>query len=313
MQLIRQDQERLPCMMGSVVSIGNYDGVHLGHQEVIREMKTLSRKYSIPATIVTFRPYPWQYFQSGNASPRLTTFRDQLTMFEKVGIDRVVCLKFDRKLANTEPADFVRHILVEKLNVQHIVVGNDFRFGKDRAGSVELLRELSVSCGFQVTIANIFAINGARVSSSDIRRALGNRDFSSVRKLLGRQYSIVGKVTYGDQRGQAWGFPTANICLDYNDTPLRGVFCVVVKGIREQAVRGIANVGVRPTVSGHKFLLEVHCFDFNESIYGQRIEVEFCTWLRDERKFDQLKALRKQIEKDVEEARNWFLKHHPND
>ena len=221
-------------------------------------------------------------------------------------MERVICLQFNQELAETEADEFIECCLVKRLDVRHLVVGEDFRFGRGRTGSVELLRELALAHGFRVTGVNTVRVDGERVSSSRIRELLRNGNLNRARALLGRRFSISGHVAYGDQRGRTWGYPTANIYPRYDHVPLRGVFAVLVTGVGGRTLNGIANLGYRPTVSGDKFLLEVHCFDFDQKIYGQRIQVEFCHWIRNERKFNGPEALQTQIRQDVEQVRHWF-------
>jgi riboflavin kinase/FMN adenylyltransferase len=256
-----------------------------------------------------FEPYPQEYFRPDEHAARLTTFREKMKLLQASGVDRVICLRFNRGLAETKAGDFVEHCLVERLDIRHLVVGENFRFGKDRIGSVDLLQELGLAYSFNVTGVNTVRIGGERVSSSRIRQLLGENNLNKARALLGRRFSITGHVAYGDQRGKTWGFPTANIFLRDDNVPLRGVFSVLVTGIGSQAFNGVANLGYRPTVSGNRFMLEVHCFDFDQNIYGHRIKVEFCSWIREERKFSGLEALQIQIRKDADQARDWFLNH----
>jgi riboflavin kinase/FMN adenylyltransferase len=235
--------------------------------------------------------------------------REKLTLLQDSGVDLVICLRFNQELAETKADEFIERCLVERLDVRHLVVGEDFRFGKGRTGSVELLQDLALAHGFGVTGVNTVRIDGERVSSSRIRELLRNGNLNRARALLGRRFSISGHVAYGDQRGRTWGFPTANIYPRYDHVPLRGVFAVLVTGVGSRTLNGIANLGHRPTVAGGKFLLEVHCFDFDENIYGQRIQVEFCRWIRNEQKFNGPEALQTQIRKDVDQARRWFRDH----
>ena len=302
MELIRAEQRALPRVRGSVISIGNYDGVHAGHCELIRTLKDQARAFSAPATVMTFEPYPQKYFRPDDPPTRLTTFREKLKLLQDSGVDRVICLRFNQDLAETEADEFIERCLVERLDVRHLVVGEDFRFGRGRTGSVELLREFALAHGFGVNGVNTVRIDGERVSSSRIRELLRNGNLNRARALLGRRFSISGHVAYGDQRGRTWGFPTANIYPRYVYVPLRGVFAVLVTGVGGRVLNGIANLGHRPTVSGDKFLLEVHCFDFDKNIYGQRIQVEFCRWIRNERKFNGPAALQTQIRKDVDQS-----------
>jgi riboflavin kinase/FMN adenylyltransferase len=306
MELIRGEQRALPLTRGSVISIGNYDGVHTGHRELIRRLKIQAGTFSSPSTVMTFEPYPQKYFRPDDPPTRLTTFQEKLRLLKHAGVDRVICLRFNQDLAETKADEFVGRCLVERLDVRHLVVGEDFHFGQGRTGSVELLRKLALDYGFGVTGVNTVQIDGERVSSSRIRELLRNGNLNRARTLLGRRFSISGHVAYGDRRGRTWGFPTANIYPRYEHVPLRGVYAVLVKGIGDRTLNGIANLGHRPTIAGNKFLLEVYCFDFDQDIYGERINVEFCHWVRNERKFSGLDALQNQIRKDAEQARIWF-------
>ena len=309
MELIRAEQHTLPRARDSVISIGNYDGVHAGHRELIRILKDEARAFSAPATVMMFEPYPQNYFRPDNPPTRLTTFREKLKLLQESSVDRVICLRFNQELAETKADEFIERCLVERLDVRHLVVGEDFRFGRGRTGSVELLQELALAHGFGVTGVNTVRIDGERVSSSRIRELLRDGNLDRARVLLGRRFSISGHVVYGDQRGRTWGFPTANIYPRYDHVPLRGVFAVLVTGVGGRTLTGIANLGHRPTVLGGKLLLEGYCFDFDQNIYGQRIQVEFCRWIRNEQKFNGLQALQTQIHKDVDQARHWFRDH----
>lgn len=306
MQIIRGIHTAIPYVDGAVISIGNYDGIHLGHKAILQSVRSLASELSLASTIITFEPYPWEFFSGEKAVPRLTTFREKIQLFEKEGIDKVLCIKFNESFAKVQPQQFVNNFLVKKLGVKYLILGKDFRFGKDRAGSIDLLRELALTAAFQVNVIDELKYKGERVSSSGIRLALQKKDLGLANTLLGRRYSLSGRVAYGDQRGRQWGIPTANIHLKPNDTPLRGVFAVLAKGMTDRTVKGVANIGTRPTVSGLKFLLETHFFDYQGEVYGKRIRIEFCDWLRDERQFDNSEDLTNQIKKDVVDARSWF-------
>ena len=313
MQIIRGTHSVIPNVNGSIISIGNYDGIHLGHKAILQTVRSLSSELYLPSIVITFEPYPWEFFLQKKTVPRLTTFREKIELFEKEGVDKVLCVRFDENFAKLPPEQFVNNLLVKKLGAKYLILGKDFRFGRDRSGSIDLLRKLGLTAGFQVIVINEFKYKGERVSSSGIRLALDKKDLDLANASLGRRYSISGRVAYGDQRGRQWGIPTANIYLKPNDTPLRGVFAVLVKGLMDQPVEGIANIGTRPTVSGLKFILEIHFFNYDEEVYQKKIRVEFCNWLRDERKFSNPKELQNQIQKDIIDAKSWFKSINNND
>ncbi len=293
-----------------VVSIGNYDGVHLGHQAVVRQLLHKADALALPAMVVTFEPHPPEFFAGSSAPPRLSTLRDKLEVLDALGVHRVLCLHFDQRLAQMRARDFISQILVDGLGVQHLVVGDDFRFGRGREGDFELLASQSARCGFTVARTDTYEVDGSRVSSTRVRDELGSANFAAAARLLGRPYRISGRVTRGDQRGRVWGFPTANLHIKRRTSPLRGTFAVAVAGVRERAVYGVANVGTRPTLGGTRTLLEVHLLDFDEDIYGRRISVEFLTKLRDEHRFESPEALRQQIARDKQRTEAFVANHH---
>ena len=306
MQLIRGAYNLLPKHHGCVASIGNYDGIHLGHQAVIEQLINVGRGLHTPVTIVTFEPHPQEYFAGQNAPVRLTSLRDKLETLAQLGVDRVVCLRFKRELAETSARVFVERYLVNGIGVRHLVVGDDFRFGKQRQGDFALLKRLGAEQGFEVVHTDTHYVDGERVSSSRIRASLADSDFETARRLLGRPFQIAGRVIHGDKRGRSWGFPTANVAIRYHRAPVSGIFVVHVLGITDVHLRGVASLGVRPTVDGSRVLLEVYLFDFERDLYGQRIQVVFLHKLRDEKRFDSVEALRHQMRHDVEAARMYF-------
>ncbi|MEN8214475.1 MAG: bifunctional riboflavin kinase/FAD synthetase [Pseudomonadota bacterium] len=289
---------------GCVATIGNFDGVHLGHQAVFAELRKVADALGVPATVITFEPQPLEYFQPQKAPSRLTRLREKLTVIKKAGIDYVLVLPFGRKLATMGAEAFIDEILVRGLGVRHLYVGDDFRFGRARCGDVALLHEAGRDLGFQVDDLQTVTAGGERISSTRIRRLLVGGDLQGAAKLLGRVYTICGRVSHGDKRGRTIGFPTLNIRLHRPVSPLRGVYAVRVHGVDADALPGVANIGNRPTVDGgSSLLLEVHLFDFDRSIYGAHVGVEFIAPIRDEMKFDSLDALRRQIEEDSQQAR----------
>ncbi len=306
MQIIRGLINLRPQHRGCVATIGNFDGVHLGHQAIIRRLRALGEELGLPSLLITFEPYPQEFFAAEKALPRLTRFREKMDRLAEAGIDRVLCLRFDQALAQMPAQDFVRRILVEGVAVRHLVVGDDFRFGRQRQGDFAMLGALGREYGFRVENTPTFLVDGRRVSSTWVREALTARDMELAARLLGRPYAISGRVAHGDKRGRQLGFPTANIHLRRKHVPVSGVFAVTVEGIDEQPLPGVANVGSRPTVDGVRSLLEVHLFDFDGDIYGRHVQVNFLHRIRAEQKFAGLEALKRQIGQDCIAARAYF-------
>ena len=311
MQLIRGRHNFSSDLVPSVVSIGNFDGVHLGHLQLIKTLLVEANLQGLPPTVLTFDPHPHEYFSPQTAPPRLSSFRDKLLYLEQAGVQKVVCLRFDRSFSQTSPVDFIQDYLVKGLCARFVVVGDDFRFGRDREGDLALLREAGQQAGFGVASVGTFVIDGHRVSSSRIRQVVEKGDFELAERLLGRAYGISGRVGQGDQRGRTWGFPTANVALPQNNVPVRGVYAVTVKRSGGKTIHGVANIGFRPTVGGEKLLLEVHLLDFEQDIYSERLLVEFRRRIRGEVRFDSFDALKAQIAEDVVDARRWLLEEHP--
>lgn len=298
--------QRLP-ESGCVATIGNFDGVHLGHRAVIENLLEQGRRLALPSVIILFEPQPREYFTPEQAPPRLTRLREKLAQLRRLPVDGVVLLRFDHKLAECAPEAFIDNILVQELRVKYLVVGDDFRFGKDRRGDFALLEQAGAAAGFEVADTHSVQFTELRVSSTLIREALSSGDMVNAAALLGRPYSLVGRIRTGAKLGRELGFPTANIGLMRKKTPLQGVFAVTMTGIGDHPLPGVANVGTRPTVDGcHQAQLETHLFDFDGDLYGRLVEVHFHHKLRDERRFENLQALRAQIEKDAQAARAYF-------
>ncbi len=306
MELIRGLCNLRPRHRGCVATIGNFDGVHLGHQAVLGQLAEKAAELDLPSVVITFEPYPQEFFAKNAVSPRLTRFREKIQALRRYSVDRVLCLPFNSALSETSAQDFIRRILVEGLDVRYLVVGDDFRFGHQRQGDFAMLKEAGAQHGFQVVNRHTFSIDGARVSSTRIREALAHGDLNSAGKLLGRPYRMCGRVAHGDQRGRTIGFPTANIYLHRKASPVQGVFAVEVFGLDAEPLPGVANVGTRPTVDGTRALLEVHLLDFAQDIYGRYVQVDFLHKLRDEQKFASLDDLKRQIAFDAAQARNFF-------
>lgn len=290
---------------GCALTIGNFDGVHLGHQALIAELKRRAQQHGLTSCVVTFEPHPYEYFDR-NVKPRLTRLREKLEALAHFGVDRVLVLPFNQDLADLSAEGFVREVLVKQLGAKAILIGDDFRFGHKRAGDIALLRSLSDCCGFVVADMPTLTHATDRVSSTLVRKALEVGDLTLASTLLGRPYSMSGRVAHGDKRGRTIGFPTANVFLHRKAVPISGVYCVVMHGLDEGTVTGVANVGNRPTVEGTRSLLEVHLFDFDREIYGEHVKVEFAQKLRDEKKYDSFDLLKVQIQLDAEQALQYF-------
>jgi riboflavin kinase / FMN adenylyltransferase len=308
-KLIRGTYNIKPQMRGGIVTIGNFDGVHKGHQALIKSVVARARELSVPAIAITFEPHPFEFFTADKVTiPRLTRMREKFLALAACGLDYVIILPFNHKLANISASDFVTDILYTILSPREIILGDDFRFGYKREGNFQLLRKMGGELGFSVSAMPTLAMEGERVSSTRVRQVLGEGKLKLAEQLLGHPYSMIGRIRTGAQRGREWGFPTANIYLHRKLTPLTGVYTVLVHGLGEIPLQGVANIGTRPTVDGTRTLLEVHLLDFNQNIYGRMVQVEFCEKLRDEIRFANLDLLREAIANDVVAARNYFEK-----
>ena len=294
MEIFRHfDKQPFECVM----TVGNYDGIHLGHQALINHVITYAKKERYHSAVMTFEPHPREFFDSISAPSRIISLREKLEFFDSLGINRVHVIRFDADFAKISAVEFT-NILKNNLNVKRVVLGKDFRFGQNREGGVEMLK----NAGIEILVADEFMINQERVSSSLVRESLSHGDFKKVNLLLGRPYAISGKVIHGDKRGREIGFPTANIHMFHERPPLRGVFAVKLDDSF-----GVANLGIRPTVSGLSQLnLEVHVFDFSADLYGKHVHVTFLKKLRDEKKFNNVNELKLQIEIDIANAKSFF-------
>jgi len=306
MELIRGLHNLRTAHRGCVATIGSFDGVHLGHQAVLGQLAAQGAELGLPVTLVTFEPQPREYFQPEAAPPRLTRFREKLDALHHSGVQRVLVLPFNSFLAGLTAAEFIQKILLDGLDVKHLVVGDDFRFGKERAGDFTLLLKAGARHGFPVMNMESYSVENQRVSSTRIRDALREGDLAMAESLLGRPYGMCGRIAHGDKRGRTIGFPTANIHLHRAVSPLQGVFAVEMSGINNEPVAGVANVGNRPTIESGGSLLEVHLFDFDRDIYGAHVQVSFLKKLRNEQRFDSLDALQQQIRLDASNARMFF-------
>ena len=296
MKIIRNTNlEQLPC----VVTIGNFDGVHLGHQALLTEVKKRAHDLKLESAVITFEPNPKDYFSQNKPQTRISSLREKIELFNEIKIDRVHIIKFNQEFSKVTANEFIS-VLIKQLKVKEIVVGEDFCFGKGREGGI---KQLSAS-SMKLNIKNKILMDGKRISSTLIRNLLANDKLDEANKYIGRPYSISGKVVHGEKRGRKIGFPTANIHMRHNRPPLKGVFAV-----KFQNHFGVANLGIRPSIKGEKKLqLEVHLLNFSSDLYGQHVSVIFLKKLRDEKKFKSLDELKEQIKLDVIEAKLFFEK-----
>ncbi|SON50534.1 bifunctional riboflavin kinase/FAD synthetase [Vibrio tapetis] len=306
MELIRGIHNIQPRHKGCVLTIGNFDGVHLGHQQVLRQVSDKANQLGLPAVVMTFEPQPMEFFVGNKAPARLTRLRDKLTQLDKLSIERLLCVNFNASFADLTAERFIGDLLVRQLGVRFLVVGDDFCFGKGRQGNFEMLQQAGIKYGFEVVSTQSFCVQDMRVSSTEIRQALAGNDLKLASELLGRSYSISGRVSHGRKLGRTIGFPTANIPLKRCVSPVSGVYVVQASFEDRVAVGGVANIGQRPTVEGVRQQLEVHLFDFQQDLYGKALQVSLLHKLRDEQKFESFDALKAQIELDAEAARVWL-------
>jgi riboflavin kinase/FMN adenylyltransferase len=288
---------------GCVLTVGAFDGVHRGHQEMIRVLRQRSAEHQAPATLLSFEPTPREYFATHAPPARLTRFRERFEVLRAYGVQRFVCLRFDTRMREMTALQFVDEVLVSGLDVRHVVVGHDFRFARNHAGTVATLREHGGRCGFSVTEVPPYELDGERVSSSLVRKALHDGDVQRAAHYLGRPYRITGKVVEGAKLGRTLGFPTANLRLQRRSTPVAGIFAVRVSGAGLQAAAAVASLGTRPTVNGKELLLEAHVFDFQGDLYRRHLHVDFVARLRDELRFADIAALTRQMHEDAAQAR----------
>lgn len=291
---------------GNVITLGNFDGVHRGHQMLLDALCTKGRALSVPSTLITFEPQPREFFAGAEVPPRLTRLREKVRLLAETGLDRLVLLPFNDRTAQI-PAQWLIEVLLHKmLGARYVVVGDDFRFGRAREGDYAMMRSAGERLGFEVGTMSTFVQGDTRISSTRVRKALLQGDFEMAETLLGHEYFIMGRVVYGRQLGRQLGVPTANIRLQRYKAALEGVYCVSVEGIGDEVHNGIANIGVRPTVDGKEPLLEVHVFDYSGNLYGQLLTIKFQRKLRDEHTFESIDALKTQIDADLITARAFF-------
>jgi riboflavin kinase/FMN adenylyltransferase len=305
MQVFRRIPQQ--SSVSTVLTIGNFDGVHLGHRAMLDRLTACARAAGLPAAVLTFEPHPRELFAPEQAPARLSSLREKLSLLEECGIDHVYICRFDRRMAALGADRFIENLLVRGLSVRHLIVGDDFRFGKGRGGDFALLQQMGEAHRFTVEAMRTVDVDGERVSSSAVRDALAAGDLEHAARLLGRPYGIAGHVIHGDKVGRKIGFPTANIQLKRKKVPMTGVFAVTVSGLGDKYLPGAANLGVRPTLGDSlKPVLEVHLLDYDSDIYRSHLTVNFLHKLRDEAKYASLDALTAQIARDVAATRDYF-------
>lgn len=302
MRLVRDISQLEQLQNGSVATIGNFDGLHLGHQIILDQLSEHATNLQLPKVVISFEPLPIEYF-SGHKSQRVYPFRDKVRYLSQLGVDYFLCLRFDNKLANMPADQFIQQLLFQIANVRHLVVGDDFCFGKSREGNYQLLKEMGAEGNMQVSNSITHSDTTGRISSTRIREHLNSGELEAANALLGRRYSLSGRVRHGDKMGRTIGFPTMNLRIQDNIAAINGVYAVQVTGLKNKRLKGVANLGNRPTVGGIETRLEVHLFNFDEVVYGKHIEVELVSFIRPEVKFENFQALTTQIKKDAIEAR----------
>lgn len=307
MELVRGLHNISQCRRGCVLTVGNYDGVHLGHQQMIGVLKTRAAELHSAATVLVFEPSSKEFIDPDGAPPRLTRWREKFLALAAYGVERLVTLRFDDCMRAMTPQSFVE-LIVERLGTRHIVVGHDFRYGSKAGGTIESLRAAGQARGFGVEQIAPFVLDTMRVSSTAVRERLERGDCAGAARLLGRRYRMMGRVVRGAELGRTLGFPTANLRLMRRKSPLWGVFAVRVFGIEPGPLPAVASLGTRPTVNGSEPLLEVYVFDFAGDLYGRAIEVEFIAKLRDEAKFGSIAAMVEQMNIDAAQARDLLSK-----
>jgi riboflavin kinase / FMN adenylyltransferase len=305
MELIRGICNLRPKHAGCVLTIGNFDGVHRGHQAVLGRLQEQANQLGLPSCVMVFEPQPLEFFAHDNAPARISRLRDKYEAIAALNIDRLLCVRFNHAFAELSAADFIEQILVHKLAVRFLVIGDDFRFGLHRCGDFALLVEAGRQHGFQVLSTDTLLHDQQRVSSTLLRNALRDGRLADTEQMLGHPYTMTGRVAHGAKLGRTIGFPTANIHLKRRVVPIQGVYAVqvVMDGVSHF---GVANIGFRPTVNGTRSQLEVHIFDFKNDLYGKQLQIRVCHKLRDEQKFPSFPALQTQITMDARQARQWF-------
>lgn len=305
MQLIRGIHNIREDLNGCVLTIGNFDGVHRGHKRVIDSLVKTAKANGLASAVMVFEPQPQEVFNPKAAPARLTRLRDKYSLLKSLGVDKLICVKFSMTFASMSAEAFIEDLLVKKLVVKYLIIGDDFRFGANRRGDFSMLVDYGKKHDFVVTDTESCKLSGCRVSSTEIRQLLLADKLNDAKDMLGRDYSIHGKVIHGDKKGRTIGFPTANVLLQRHVSPVSGVYAVMVSFEKWQFA-GVANIGSRPTVSGNRQQLEVHLFGYKGSLYGKHIEVTVKDKLREEKRFSSFDELTHQIKLDAEQAQQFF-------
>ena len=297
-----------PC----VATIGAFDALHIGHQAIIRKTQAIAESYRLPSVVLMFEPLPGEFFANKKASPkRIYTLRRRIELVRDLGVDYLVCLNFNRALANWTAAEFVQGIILDGLHARHLVVGDDFRFGKNREGDYNMLCDYGNRLGFELSRIDAVTVGNVRVSSTRIRELLLAGELIQANRMLGNPYSVTGRVRRGDRLGTQLGYPTANLSFRKRQPPLHGVFAVSVEVLGAK-FEGVCNAGVRPTVGTEQYRVETHIFDFDEDVYGERMAIYPQHYLRAEQRYDDIEQLKEAISKDIRVAKI-FLANEPND
>ncbi len=306
MELIRGSHNLRERHRGCAVTIGNFDGVHKGHQAILARLVARARELGVKSTVMIFEPQPVEFFAPDKAPARITPLRDKVRALAACGIDQILCLPFNKALSSLSADDFIRTLLVDGLDTQYLVVGDDFRFGRGREGDIHLLRQAGQMHNFAVVDTPTVEAQGERISSTRIRAALKDNRLKDAAELLGHRYCINGRVRYGDQLGRTIGCPTINQALDAKRAAVAGVYVVQVSGGGLSCWPGVASCGTRPTVNGQDNRLETYLLDYDGNLYGQYLTVEFLQFLRPEEKFDDLETMKAAIDDDIAAARQFF-------
>ena len=296
--------------VSTVATIGNFDGLHLGHQQILKTMQKEADSDGLWKLIIFTEPHAQEFFSEAagldaSKPPRIFPWQEKVRKMKELGVELAFFLKFNNQLRSMTPINFLDKVLL-RLNIKKLIIGDDFKFGAEREGDFNLLKKWGIENSIEVSNTETFKIEGERVSSTRIRKALTNGQFELASKLLGRPFTYSGKVVYGQQLGAQLGIPTANLWLPKNKLPISGVYIVKVN-LDKKELNGIANMGIRPTVGGELPVLEIHLLDFSQSIYGKTLTVEFLKKVRDEKKFENINALKEQIFKDISTAKKYFV------
>jgi riboflavin kinase/FMN adenylyltransferase len=304
MYLIRGSHNLKPEHHGCVATIGNFDGVHLGHTEIIKRLKRKAVEFGVPSVVIVFEPQPAEYFARARIPARLSRLREKFNLIAARGVDRLLVLRFEPRLAALTPLEFVEEYLIRRLGVRALIIGDDFRFGSGRGGDFKLLLDLAERNGFEIEQTPPFLFIGKRISSTYIRYLLRHGYMKEAERMLGHPYCVEGRVVHGHKQGREWGFPTANLDLHRRVCPVAGIFAVKVHGLAPGPLDGVGYAGSRPTIADPKWVFEVHLFDYDADCYGKHIRVQFVDRIRDDIKFDSFEAMAAQMAKDCAQARD---------